>query len=121
MSITDGACLAADEVRERIRRQAGAGAAERMVPMQAGDTEALGRAQLLKASLSGQLGNTGPLLQVGPSVAVCTAGCFLLIWVYSAITSLCQHLCLLHMLKLAGQKLQPRYFDHAPVAQLPSL
>ena len=73
MPSTDRASLAADEVRERIRRQAGAGAADRMVPLQAGDTEALGRAQLLKASLSGQLGSTRPLLQVGRSVPLLAA------------------------------------------------
>ena len=73
MPVTAGVSLAADEVRERIRRQAGAGAAERMVPLQGGDTEALGRAQLLKASLSGQLGSTRPLLQVGPSGSLLSA------------------------------------------------
>ena len=103
-----------------------------MVPLQAGDTEALGRAQLLKASLSGQLGNTRPLLQVGPSIYPSKAnrvsqyvlechvcrGCtcppllvpaFVFPWACST------------RLLLAGHELQPRWFDHVSAAQLPSL
>ena len=73
-----------------------------MVPLQAGDAEALGRAQLLKASLSGQLGNTRPLLQVGPSIFPSKANCcsqYVLSCrvyrqrLYLPLPSLCQQLC----------------------------